>query len=119
MHIFRNASAVRPYIATYFTNVYDALHVTFGIEYILDLFRGINVWLPRTSYSWWRHQIETFSALLALSLWGESPVNSGFPSQRPVTRNFEVFFDLSEQTVEQTFRMPVIRDALLYIKTSL
>ena len=27
-------------------------------------------------------------------LWGEPPVTGGFPSQRPVTRSFEVFFDL-------------------------
>ena len=34
--------------------------------------------------SWWRHQMETFSVWLA----GE------FPAQRPVTRSFDVFFDL-------------------------
>ena len=50
---------------------------------------------------------------------GNPPVNSGFPPQRPVTRNFDIFFDLSEQTVEQTFGTPVIWDALLHIKTSL
>ena len=33
------------------------------------------------SPSWWRHQIETFSALLAIS-------------QKPVTRSFDVFFNL-------------------------
>ena len=37
--------------------------------------------------------METFSALLALCA-GNSPVPGGFPSQRPVTRSFEVFFDL-------------------------
>ena len=40
--------------------------------------------------SWWRHQMETFSALLAICA-GNSPV---FPIQRPVTRSFDVFFDL-------------------------
>ena len=44
-------------------------------------------------YSWWRHQMETFSALLALCA-GNSPVTGEFPSQRPVTRSFDVFFDL-------------------------
>ena len=44
-------------------------------------------------HTWWRHQMGTFSALLALCA-GNSPVNGEFPSQRPVTRNFEVFFDL-------------------------
>ena len=43
--------------------------------------------------SWWRHQMETFSALLALCA-GNSPVPDEFPTQRPVTRTFDVFFDL-------------------------
>ena len=42
---------------------------------------------------WWRHQMETFSALLAICA-GNSPVNGEFPAQRPVTRSFDVFFDL-------------------------
>ena len=44
-------------------------------------------------WTWWRHQMETFSALLALCA-GDSPVSGEFPSQRPVTRSFDVFFDL-------------------------
>ena len=43
--------------------------------------------------SWWRHQMETFSALLAIYA-GNSPVPGEFPAQRPVTRSFDVFFDL-------------------------
>ena len=43
--------------------------------------------------AWWRHQMETFSTLLALCA-GNSPVTGEFPSQRPVTRSFDVFFDL-------------------------
>ena len=43
--------------------------------------------------TWWRHQMETFSALLALCA-GNSPVSGEFPAQRPVTRSFDVFFDL-------------------------
>ena len=43
--------------------------------------------------SWWRHQMETFSALLALCA-GNSPVPGEFPVQRPVTRSFDVYFDL-------------------------
>ena len=43
--------------------------------------------------SWWRHQMETFSALLAIYA-GNSPVPGEFPTQRPVTRSFDVFFDL-------------------------
>ena len=44
-------------------------------------------------YSWWRHQMETFTALLAICA-GNSPVPDEFSAQRPVTRSFYVFFDL-------------------------
>ena len=37
--------------------------------------------------------METFSALLAICA-GNSPVTGEFPAQRPVTRGFDVFFDL-------------------------
>ena len=37
--------------------------------------------------------METFSALLAMCV-GNSPIPGEFPSQRPVTRSFDVFFDL-------------------------
>ena len=47
-----------------------------------------------SSQGWWRHQMETSSAFLAFCE-GNSPVTGEFPSQRPVTRGFEVFFDLS------------------------
>ena len=43
--------------------------------------------------SGWRNQMETFFALLALCE-GNPPVTSGFLTQRPVTRGFDVFFDL-------------------------
>ena len=42
--------------------------------------------------TWWRHQMETFSALLAFCM-GNSPVTGEFPAQRPVTRSFDVFFN--------------------------
>ena len=42
---------------------------------------------------WWRHQMEIFSALLAICA-GNSPVSGEFPAQRPVTRSFDIFFDL-------------------------
>ena len=37
--------------------------------------------------------METFSALLDLCV-DNSPVKGEFPSQRPMTRRFDVFFDL-------------------------
>ena len=62
--------------------------------------------------AWWRHQMETFSAFLALCA-GNSPVTGEFPSQRPVTRSFHVFFDLrlnkrlSKQSWGWWFEMPL------------
>ena len=41
--------------------------------------------------TWWRHQIETSPALLALCA-GNSLVTSEVPAQRSVTRSFDVFF---------------------------
>ena len=41
----------------------------------------------------WRHRVETFSTLLAFCT-GNSPVTGEFPAQRPVSRSFDVFFDL-------------------------
>ena len=43
--------------------------------------------------AWWRHQMETFSALLTVCA-GNSPVTGEFPAQRPVPRSLDVFFDL-------------------------
>ena len=37
--------------------------------------------------------METFSVLLAFCA-GNSPATGEFPAQRPVTRSFDVFFDL-------------------------
>ena len=45
-----------------------------------------------TPLEWWRHQKET-SALLALDA-RNSPVTGEFPAQRPVTRSFNIFFDV-------------------------
>ena len=43
--------------------------------------------------AWWRHQTEAFCALLAICA-GNSPVPGEFPTQRPATRSFDVYFDL-------------------------
>ena len=42
---------------------------------------------------WRRHQMETIGALPALCA-GNSPVIGEFPSQRPMTRSYDVFFHL-------------------------
>ena len=57
---------------------------------LLTLLAGL---FHHLSHQWWRHQMEAFSALLALCA-GNSPVTGEFPAQRPVTRGFDVFFDL-------------------------
>ena len=55
--------------------------------------------------TWWRHQMETFSALLVLCA-GNSPL------QRPVTGSFDIFFDLclnkrlSKQSRRRWFKTP-------------
>ena len=61
--------------------------------------------------AWWRYQMETFSALLDICA-GNSPVPGEFPAQRPVTRSFDVFFDLrlnnrlSKQSWDWWFETP-------------
>ena len=59
----------------------------------IPLFMMNTIICPCFWSSWWRHQMETFSALLAFCA-GNSPVTGEFPAQRPVTRSFDVFFDL-------------------------
>ena len=46
-----------------------------------------------TYKSWWCHEMETFSALLAICA-GNSPVTGEFPAQRPVMQSFDIVFDL-------------------------
>ena len=61
--------------------------------------------------TWWRHQMDTFSAFLAICA-GNSPVPGEFPTQRPVTRSFDVYFDqrpnkrLSKQSWGWWFKTP-------------
>ena len=59
---------------------------TFGDIHVTTTHKAQHAW-------WWRRQMETFSALLPLCA-GNSPVTGEFPSQMPVTRTFDLFFDL-------------------------
>ena len=67
--------------------------------------------ISHKTLTWWSHQMETFSALLALCA-GNSPVTGEFPTQRPMTRSFDVFFDrrlnkrLSKQSWGLWFETP-------------
>ena len=47
----------------------------------------------RFCLSWWRHEMETYSVLLVICA-GNSPVPGEYPTQMPVTRSLDVFFDL-------------------------
>ena len=65
---------------------------------VVWLLRSLGLWgisyVTGSTFSWWRHQMETFSALLAICM-GNSLASGEFPTQRPVKRSFDVFFDLS------------------------
>ena len=63
------------------------------IIYVNDLYTLIAIGTSVLVRTWWRHQMETISALLALCE-GNPMVTDGFPSKRPLERNFDVFFDL-------------------------
>ena len=77
-------------------NSFAILHTGDGI---CEYFPLIHLWYfefrcwTQLGITWWRHQIETFSALLTICA-GNSPVTGEFPAQRPVTRSFDIFFDL-------------------------
>ena len=64
-------------------------------------------------YTWWNHQMETFSALLTFVRGiHRLPVTDEFPLQRPVTRGFD--WSAPQQTVEQSIEMPVIWDVIAH-----
>ena len=85
----------------------------FYIFFTTEIHFGRIVWSssPRPILTWWRHQMETLSALLALCA-GNSPVTGEFPAQTSVTRTFDVSFDLrlkkrlSKQSWGWWFGMP-------------
>ena len=74
-------------------NIYTPL-----LGYFVSIW-SMSFWVNHITYTgtkhmpWWRHQMQTFSALLVLCA-ENSLVLGEFPAQRPVTRNFDVFFDL-------------------------
>ena len=80
---------------------------------------------PRSHTPWLRHQMETFSTLLAICA-GKSPVSGEFPTQRSVTRSFAIFFDLrlNKQLTKQswswwfeTLSCPLRRQCNAYAET--
>ena len=69
-------------------------------------------WIPLTKSSNHDDVIEWDIFPVTGPLWGESPVTGGFPSQRPLTQSFGVFFDLrlnkrlSKQSRRRWFETP-------------
>ena len=67
-------------------------------RFLLTKHHNMSTLFPNTENSqvvqipWWRHQMETVSALLAICA-GNPPVNGEFPAQRQVTGSFDDFFD--------------------------
>ena len=88
-HILRGCFIQQIWINTFYTFPWDAMILV----------------------TWWRHQMETLSALLAICA-GNSPITGEFPSQWPVARSFDVLFDmclnkrLSKQWWGWWFEMP-------------
>ena len=85
-------SALSRYIAAFFLRINHERHPIVrpsGPRYRVSIVSARSDW----SFTWWRHEMETFSALLAICA-GNSPVPGEFPAQRPVTRSFDVFVDL-------------------------
>ena len=93
-----NAALVLPiYIITFFrsgnrnSNVWHNIALYFNYTFVHRMWKGLAWQNPKPT--WWRHQMETFAVLLAICV-GNSPVTGEFIAQRPVTRSFDVFFDL-------------------------
>ena len=75
---------------------HNTSHVTLYTELIQDIcnrYDGWSSYVKSALTSWWRHEMETFSALLTLCV-GNSPVFGEFLAQMPVKRSFDFFFDL-------------------------
>ena len=64
-------------------------------QFLLNFYENVHGISIELEMTWWRHQMETFSALPAICVWN-SPITGEFPAQRPVPRSFEILFDLPE-----------------------
>ena len=75
--------------------LYTVLVPWFDLIWFLEVYFAhiLQYYFTDITAPWWRHQMETFFALLAICA-GNSPVLGEFPPQRPVTRSFDVYFDL-------------------------
>ena len=70
-------------------------------------------WLSPSIFLWWRHEMESFSALLALSA-----CHRWIPLTKASNAELWCFlWSAPEQTLEKTIETPVIRDAITLIMT--
>ena len=89
--------SVMPLIACPRCFPYTLCYIFYSSYYVPGGLLLLCIWVPihhkkkRQNKIWWRHQIETFSALLAFCA-GNSPVTGEFPAQSAVTRSFDIFF---------------------------
>ena len=86
-YIFISIGMLLIHIFYSFANIFHHFFVrlTFAVQH--------DVLLNAVGMTWWRHQIWTFSVLLALCA-RNSLVTGEFSSQRPMTQSFDVFFVL-------------------------
>ena len=66
--------------------------ICYSVNMASHVHRQASTW-TNSDISGWRHQMETFAALLTLCE-ENTPFTGGFPSPRPVTRRFKFLFDL-------------------------
>ena len=85
-----NNKIIQPLVIFSIITCYD--NMWFYRLYSIFVSRCLHI--QQINQPWWRHQMEAFSALLAICA-GNSPVSGEFPAQRPVTRGFDAFFDLA------------------------
>ena len=108
MYLLTNQGALK--ISTLYENhIFEYMGEIFCMEfqiypwsYPTHILRDV-YFISRWKFTWWLHLMDIFSTLLALCA-GNPPVTSVFLSQRPVTRSFEVFFDM-KQSRHQWFEM--------------
>ena len=75
--------------------------------------------MKQLAHNWWRHQMETFFALLAFCA-GNSSVHRWIPRTKACEAELWCFlWSAPEPTLEQTMETPVIWDAIALIMTSL
>ena len=71
----------------------DFAMLTLQLTRLWFMMQRVKCWMKQSTR--WRHQVGTFSALLAFCA-RNSPATGEFTAKKPVTRSFAVFFDLSE-----------------------